>query len=108
MAGTPRKGPARKSPREGIASRVVFFVVAIGIVLGAVQYLTGGVKVGDDGWFRTTSTQLGELFNRGSDAAQDKLEKATDGAGAEIGEQLRSQFNSTTTVPVPAAGGDGQ
>lgn len=86
----------------------MFFVVAIGIILGAVQYLTGGVKVGDEEWFNTTTSRLGQLFDRGSDAAQDKLEKATDGAGAQIGEQLRNQFDSTTTVQIPEPGGDGQ
>ncbi len=92
--------PPRKGPREGIVSRVVFFVVFIGIVFGVFQYVTGGTKVGDDGWFRTGQLKISELFDRGSDTAKEHLEELTDGAGTHIGETIRDQLSTTA----PASG----
>ena len=91
--------PPRKGPREGIVSRIVFFVVVIGIVFGTFQYVTDGTKVGDDGWFRTGQQKISELFDRGSDTAKEQLEEITDGAGTQIGETIREQLSTTTPIP---------
>ncbi|WP_169690432.1 hypothetical protein [Rhodococcus sp. HNM0563] len=96
--------PPKKGPREGIVSRVVFFVVVIGIVFGIFQYMTGGTKVGDEGWFRTGQQMISELFDRGSDTAKEQLEKVTDGAGTQLGETIRDQLS--TTAPA-SEGNDG-
>jgi len=99
--------PPRKGSRDGIVSRVVFFVVVIGIVFGVFQYVTGGVKVGDDGWVRTGQQKISELFDRGSEVTKGELEDITDGAGTQIGEQIREQL-STTPTQAPAPEGEGE
>lgn len=96
-------GPVKKS-KDGIVSRVVFFIVAIGIALGAFQWLTGGIKVGEDGWFGTGHEKISEIFQRGSDATHDKLEEVTDGAGNRIGNEIRDQFSTPTPAPAPGGG----
>lgn len=96
--------PPRKGPREGIVSRVVFFVVVIGIVFGIFQTVTGGTKVGDDGWFRIGNQKITELFDRGSDTAKEQLEEITDGAGTQLGETIRDQLSTTA----PASEGNGE
>lgn len=99
--------PPRKGSRDGIVSRVVFFVVVIGIVFGVFQYVTGGVKVGDDGWVRTGQQKISELFDRGSEVTKDELEDITHGAGTQIGEQVREQL-STSPTQAPAPEGEGE
>lgn len=86
----------RKRSREGIVSRVVYFVIVIGVVSGVFQYVTGGVKVGDDGWFRAGQNTISELFDRGSETATRNLEDITDGAGSQAGEHIRDKFSRTT------------
>lgn len=98
--------PPRKGPREGIVSRVVFFVVVVGIVFGIFQYVTGGTHVGDDGWFRIGNQKISELFDRGSDTAKEQLEEITDGAGTQLGETIRDQLSHT--APTPGSGGNGE
>ncbi|WP_277371898.1 hypothetical protein [Rhodococcus rhodochrous] len=102
--GAPLMAPPRKGPREGIVSRVVFFVVVIGIVFGIFQTVTGGTKVGDDGWFRIGNQKITELFDRGSDTAKEQLEEITDGAGTQLGETIREQLSTTA----PASEGNGE
>ncbi|WP_458683344.1 hypothetical protein [Prescottella equi] len=97
-------GPVKKKSKDGIVSRVLFFVVVIGVLLGVIQYLTGGIKVGEDGWFSNTRDKVSGIVEDGSGQVADKIESVTDGVGGKIGDQIPDTYRPTSTP----AGGDGQ
>ncbi len=93
-------GPAKKS-KDGIISRVVFFVVVIGILLGVIQYATGGIKFGEDGWFTNYREGVSGVVEDGSGEVKKHIEDATDGVGTKVGDGLREQLNVTPSETSP-------
>ncbi|GAB2640685.1 hypothetical protein GCM10027068_20370 [Prescottella soli] len=95
-------GPVKKKPKDGIVSRILFFVVVIGVLLGVIQYLTGGIKFGEDGWFSNYRDKVSSIAEDGSGQVADKIESVTDGVGGQIGDQVPDKYRPTET---PGTGG---
>lgn len=95
-------GPVKKKPKEGLVSRGLYFVVAIGVLLGVIQYLTGGIKFGEDGWFSNYRDKVSSIVEDGSGQVADKIESVTDGVGGQIGDQIPDKYRPTET---PGSGG---
>ncbi|MGO4201955.1 hypothetical protein AB4Z09_09365 [Rhodococcus sp. TAF43] len=95
-------GPVKKKSKDGIVSRIVFFVVVIDVLLGVIQYLTGGIKFGEDGWFSNYRDKVSGIVEDGSGQVADKIESVTDGVGGQIGDQVPDKYRPTET---PETGG---
>ncbi|MDH6284148.1 hypothetical protein [Prescottella agglutinans] len=73
-----------------------------------MQYLTRGIKFGEDGWFSNYRDKVSGIVQDGSGEVADKIDSVTDGVGSEIGGQIPEKFRSTQTSAPETAGGGGQ